>query len=53
MPPPALSRQGSAPFPQSRRWLRWLPFLVLLLAGVMDFYVNIDFSDDPGIISFF
>jgi len=35
MRPSASSRQGSIPLPQSSAWLRWLPFLVLLLAAVL------------------
>ena len=34
MPPPASSRQDDGPFPEGNTWLRWLPFLVLLLASV-------------------
>jgi uncharacterized membrane protein len=35
MRPPTSSKQGSVPLPQSSPWLRWLPFLVLLLAAVL------------------
>src|SRR5262245_12402525 len=35
MRPPASFQQASVPLPQSSPWLRWSPFLVLLLAAVL------------------
>ncbi len=45
MRPPASSKQGSVQFPQSNTWLRWLPFLVLLLAAVIVLLVRNHFPD--------
>jgi hypothetical protein len=45
MHPPASSKQASVPLPQSSLWLRWLPFLMLLLAAVLVLLVWDHFPD--------